>query len=183
MQSKFLDTCWKFPNTLQKLVPIWKFSNTCRKFPDTQRKLWAIWLFWVIGYKIAKSEFQDTCWIFPDTRRKCLSIRNFCCHLIDKWYYKFPDIPFQNVHPPAGRFNPAWLYINYLWNIYKSQKFPGAGQKCWAKSFVVYNRNYYHLHVHKKIPDTCPKCLEGGKSAIRRKMPLSLSYNTDSLIF
>ena len=39
VRSKFPDTCWKFPDTLQKLVPIWKFSNTHHKSTDTRKKL------------------------------------------------------------------------------------------------------------------------------------------------
>ena len=42
VQSKFPDTCWKFPDARQKFVPIWKFSNTCRKIPDARRKFWAV---------------------------------------------------------------------------------------------------------------------------------------------
>ena len=33
------NPCWKFPDALQKFVPIWKFLNTRRKFPDTGKKL------------------------------------------------------------------------------------------------------------------------------------------------
>ena len=45
VRSMFLDTCWKFDDTLKKFVQIWKVSNKRLKFTDTRRKLWAIWTF------------------------------------------------------------------------------------------------------------------------------------------